>query len=86
MRGLANRIRDDLNNKDFVLLYAYNGTGKTCLSMEVKNKIKRRIKTKLIPFISTHILRTYFIGIMILLMRGRNQNYYSILIQNSLAD
>lgn len=36
MKGLANRIRDDLNNKDFVLLYAYNGTGKTCLSMEVK--------------------------------------------------
>lgn len=36
MKWLAKRIRDDLNNKDFVLLYAYNGTGKTCLSMEVK--------------------------------------------------
>ena len=43
MRGLANRIRDDLNNnKDFVLLYAYNGTGKTCLSMEVKKQNQKR--------------------------------------------
>ena len=38
IRELADRIRDDLNNKDFVLLYAYNGTGKTCLSMEVKKR------------------------------------------------
>ena len=46
MRGLANRIRDDLNNKDFVLLYAYNGTGKTCLSMEVKKQNKKKNKNQ----------------------------------------
>ncbi|OOF38312.1 hypothetical protein BKK50_11835 [Rodentibacter rarus] len=42
MGGLANKIRDDLNNKDFVLRYAYNGTGKTCLSMEVKKQNQRK--------------------------------------------
>ena len=49
MKGLANRIRDDLNNKDFVLLYAYNGTGKTCLSMEVKkqNQANQKIKIEI---------------------------------------
>jgi len=39
---LVNRLRDDLNNKDFVLLYAYNGTGKTRISMEFKEKEKRK--------------------------------------------
>ena len=38
---LVKRLRDDLNNKDFVLLYAYNGTGKTRISMEFKEKGKR---------------------------------------------
>jgi len=30
LRSLATRLRDDLNggNQDFVLLYAYNGTGR----------------------------------------------------------
>ena len=46
MRGLANRIRDDLNNKNFVLLYAYNGTGKTCLSMEVKKQNQKKNKNQ----------------------------------------
>lgn len=36
MRELANRLRSDLNNKNFVLLYAYNKIGKTRLSMEFK--------------------------------------------------
>ena len=27
--GLVTRFRDDLKANDFVLLYAYNGTGKT---------------------------------------------------------
>ena len=39
---LVTRLRDDLNNKDFVLLYAYNGTGKTRLSMAFKEQGKRR--------------------------------------------
>jgi len=42
LRGLINRLRDDLNNQDFVLLFAYNGTGKTRISMEFKERGKRR--------------------------------------------
>lgn len=34
-------LRDDLNDSDLVLLYAYNGTGKTRISMEFKNRGKR---------------------------------------------
>jgi hypothetical protein len=46
LRNLAARLRDDLNggNQDFVLLYAYNGTGKTRLSMEFKDAGKRKSK------------------------------------------
>lgn len=39
---LVTRLRDDLNNKELVLLYAYNRTGKTRLSMEFKGRGKRR--------------------------------------------
>ena len=48
MRKLVTRLRDDLNggNQDFVLLYAYNGTGKTRLSMEFKDAGKRKNKGK----------------------------------------
>lgn len=48
LRRLAARLRDDLNggNQDFVLLYAYNGTGKTRLSMEFKDTGKRKNKGK----------------------------------------
>lgn len=42
LRGLITRLRDDLNNQDFVLLYAYNGTGKTRISMEFKEKGKKK--------------------------------------------
>jgi len=38
---LVNRIRDDLTTQDFVLLFAYNGTGKTRLSMAFKEKGKK---------------------------------------------
>ena len=46
MRKLVTRLRDGLNggNQDFVLLYAYNGTGKTRLSMEFKDAGKRKNK------------------------------------------
>lgn len=37
---LVTRIRDDLNSYHFVLLFAYNGTGKTRLSMEFKQSGK----------------------------------------------
>ncbi|MDR1921907.1 MAG: AAA family ATPase [Candidatus Adiutrix sp.] len=42
LNKVATRLRDDLNNHDFVLLYAYNGTGKTRLSMAFKDQGKRR--------------------------------------------
>lgn len=44
LRGLVTRLRDDLNGggQDFVLLYAYNGTGKTRLTMEFKEAGKRK--------------------------------------------
>lgn len=44
LKRLAARLRDDLNggNQDFVLLYAYNGIGKTRLSMEFKDAGKKR--------------------------------------------
>lgn len=38
---LVARLRDDLKNSDYVLLYAYNGTGKTRISMEFKERGKR---------------------------------------------
>lgn len=42
LRNLVTRLRDDLSNKDFILLYAYNRTGKTRLSMEFKDAGKRK--------------------------------------------
>jgi len=46
LRSVVTRLRDDLRHRDnggvdFVLLYAYNGTGKTRLSMEFKEAGKR---------------------------------------------
>ncbi|MBC5622368.1 AAA family ATPase [Butyricimonas hominis] len=40
LSNLVTRLRDDLNIYLFVLIYAYNGTGKTRLSIEFKNKGK----------------------------------------------
>ncbi|MCB1584164.1 MAG: AAA family ATPase [Xanthomonadales bacterium] len=44
LKEVATRLRDDLNNRDYVLLFAYNGTGKTRLSMTFKDKSKKRTK------------------------------------------
>ncbi len=44
LSGLVTRFRDDLKNNDFILLYAYNGTGKTRTSMAFKEKGKKKIK------------------------------------------
>jgi hypothetical protein len=44
---LVTRLRDDLNDADFVLLYAYNRTGKTRLSMAFKDAGKRKTKKNL---------------------------------------
>ncbi|EHQ9154164.1 hypothetical protein ACT23D_000289 [Salmonella enterica] len=38
---VVTHLRGDLTNTDFVLLYAYNGTGKTRLSIAFKYKIRR---------------------------------------------
>jgi hypothetical protein len=40
LRKLVTRLRDDLNDKELVLLYAYNRTGKTRLSMDFKDRGK----------------------------------------------
>ena len=37
LTNLAKKLRDDLEKEDFVLLYAFNGIGKTRLSMDFKN-------------------------------------------------
>jgi hypothetical protein len=47
LRRLVQRLRDDLRDNanggsEFVLIYAYNGTGKTRLSMEFKETGKRK--------------------------------------------
>lgn len=43
LKRLVQRLRDDLKNgQDFVLLYAYNGTGKTRLSMAFKEAGKNK--------------------------------------------
>ncbi|RWH69491.1 MAG: anticodon nuclease [Mesorhizobium sp.] len=42
LRNLVTRLRDDLNNAQLVLLFAYNRTGKTRLSMEFKDVGKRK--------------------------------------------
>lgn len=46
--GLAKRIRDDLKqpNQDIVLIFGYNGTGKTRLSGEFKNLEKKKADGK----------------------------------------
>jgi hypothetical protein len=41
LNALATHLRDELQNKKFILLYAYNGTGKTRLSLEFKNLGKK---------------------------------------------
>lgn len=42
LKTLARKLRDDLGGADLLLLYAYNRTGKTRLSMEFKDEGKRK--------------------------------------------
>ncbi|WP_454692786.1 AAA family ATPase [Achromobacter aegrifaciens] len=44
LRTLTRKLRDDLGGVDLILLYAYNRTGKTRLSMEFKDEGKRKNK------------------------------------------
>lgn len=48
MKPLVERLRDDLNSQDFVLLFAYNGTGKTRLSMAFKDEGKKKSNDRLV--------------------------------------
>ncbi|HIA0699564.1 TPA: hypothetical protein ACWOWA_001267 [Salmonella enterica subsp. enterica] len=41
---VVTHLRGDLTNTDLVLLYAYNGTGKTRLSIAFKYKGKQQIR------------------------------------------
>lgn len=54
IRKLVDRLRDDLRDRedgqDFVLLYAFNGTGKTRLSMAFKDKGKKGNKRDTLYF------------------------------------
>jgi hypothetical protein len=47
LKTLPTRVRDYINDHDFVLIFAYNRTGKTRLSMEFKDKSKKRRKNPL---------------------------------------
>lgn len=47
LRGLVTRLRDDLNDKELVLLYAFNRTGKTRLSMAFKDAAKSLVERHL---------------------------------------
>ena len=63
LSDIAVRLRSDLKDLDFVLLYAYNGTGKTRLSMEFKDRGKKKVgETNGIPFISTPSPKIYSTG------------------------
>lgn len=42
LKTLARKLRDDLGGVELILLYAYNRTGKTRLSMEFKDEGKRK--------------------------------------------
>ncbi|MCF1753179.1 AAA family ATPase [Mariniradius sediminis] len=48
LRNVGVRLRDDLNDHNYVLLYAHNGTGKTRLSVEFKNISKRKKRNPVI--------------------------------------
>lgn len=47
LKRVARKIKDYLGDLDFVLVYAYNGTGKTRLSMEFKDLAKKRKRNPL---------------------------------------
>ena len=72
LRGLARNIRNTLGTEDtadtknYYLLFAYNGTGKTRLSVEFKNLGKRKIPgSEEIHCIIMPIPKIFSTGIMI---------------------
>ena len=63
LSGLSARLRGDLVEHDFVLLYAHNGTGKTRLSIEFKNPTdEAQIKQEQFHLVAFHHCHTSFNG------------------------
>lgn len=48
IEAIATHLREKLNEKNFILLFAHNGTGKTRLSVEFKNRGKKTIEHGLV--------------------------------------
>ena len=53
---LAEHLRTELQTKKFILLYAYNGTGKTRLSTEFKNLGKTKVVSHLMDENGNHLV------------------------------
>ena len=68
LSDVAVRFRSDLNDFDYVLLYAYNGTGKTRLSMEFKNRGRDTEANTGIHYTSMLLPKIFSIGITTLKM------------------
>jgi len=64
LNNVVTRLRDSLKTSDIVLLYAFNRTGKTRLSMAFKDMV-RRIRMVPIPYILMPIQKTCLFGTMI---------------------
>lgn len=61
LENLATHLREILDNKKYILLYAYNGTGKTRLSMAFKDLGKQDNQRDTLYFNAfTAIVRTNF--------------------------
>src|SRR5260221_204664 len=58
LNALAAHLRTELATKKFILLYAYNGTGKTRLSTAFKDLGKKRETTPLTTAAGEHLVTT----------------------------
>jgi hypothetical protein len=59
LKTLARKLRDDLGGVELILMYAYNRTGKTRLSMEFKDEGKRKTKKNPIGMADTLYFNAY---------------------------
>ncbi|EIO4559867.1 hypothetical protein LQM11_000392 [Vibrio parahaemolyticus] len=73
---VANQLNEI--DKPIVLVYAFNGTGKTQLSVAYKNVTKEKMRVNTLEFIIMPIVKIYFTGIMMKIMMGLmlNSHYY----------
>ena len=63
LKEIAEEIKAKGNNEKITLIYAFNGVGKTQLSVEYKNITKKALNIQ--GFTIMRIARIYFNGIMI---------------------